>query len=398
MQSTCWILQFACLIAPVSQQEVIENPATTKEEVPAVLHVSRDVPRLVPIGSEAEASPIRPVDAVQKPTLGPAPLTTSTVEVEIPNNVRSVASGSAPRPTSEPAKPDYDRSTGVLQPEKTPVPDNLRYGNPPPRQQPQKELAQSEGGLTFQAPGQSTRTPQANSSEARPTPERTNRIQATVSEDPQTTPRVASNQQPRFRQPLPPATRQQAAPAPPKLMFDQSPIGSGVRRIPPRVSRRPEPPRTTISRNPNPSAPRTRPNTTPSRNRTTVSAPATPTAPSLKLFLAGQNGFATGQEADFQVIIVNEEKRVIEDLDIRLSPATGFRVTVLDRAASLDTRDQTVIWKIDQIQPGEQIVIRFKAIASEAGTMVHQLSSVDRRGKSTTSTFSTIAVSARQRR
>lgn len=373
---------------PVSGQDVADNTTGDSTPVPAVLHVSRDTPVLVPI--EKHGEPL-----TTAPNKNDLAVESTRVEFDrigegsSTNQVQSSVAGAAPRPSVSNAALD-DKSTSVIQPREVEVPENLKH----------RYLTNPYVGSNSASSGASSNSPEVVETINAHQGGTVQPPAARVAMAPRTgtTPSVPANQ-------IAISGPQRGAPAPPPVIFGDEPIGSGVRRRTPTVTRQQTqvplhaPRQTQPSRTQRPqrtvaSNPYARPLRDPQSDGRTQSTPQQEAAVTsdLQLLLAGENRFGVGQESDFQLIVLNHSDQAIANVQLRLQPASGFGITVLDRAAQMDTRDQTVIWTLDEIPASDHVVIRFKAIASRAGSLVHKLHAIDGEGHETAASFSTIAV------
>lgn len=407
MGSTSLLLHFACLLAPTQHDGSATFDQTQQERAPVILHVARELPQLQSVSplraSEAQTEAgIQPV-AVNRPvsnsprseeqdeknagglSLNPAaPRRQTSANEGRPTTEPAISLHAAADPTKRPPRPETapaprlnvtedQNAPATIASKKTPdaveveVPEVLRVrpretAKPAPAATPSSEVAS-------QRAGSSIRDVDSNGA-TEPT-----HVAA------RTSPSGSSN-----------------GLTPPRRLFDTSPIGSGVRRMPQERSSDDRWAGAEQFRvEPGASAAPSVSSSARARTGNVGSEPESVTSP-MQVLMAGPGSFAVGQANDFQVVITNHSNEVIDEALVQLTPSVGFRVTVLDRDAAMDQASGIVQWRVANLEPGSQEVIRFKAVASRQGKMVHTLNIVDREGNQSSARVSTVAVVARRGR
>lgn len=190
----------------------------------------------------------------------------------------------------------------------------------------------------------------------------------------------------------------------PGLLFGSAPIGNGVHQeAGPQLSRRfQQPPAVSARQIPQPAASPNSSSDVPiysarlpkrsdvvrERSQAPIQAQA---SPNYQLLLAGQSQFQAGIENSFAVVVVNPSDQDIENLEIVLQPAAGFKVTVLDRECEIDRRSGSVRWVIPLVEANVNEVIQFRAITDRRGKMTHSIEALDANGKKSKSAFTSIS-------
>lgn len=73
------------------------------------------------------------------------------------------------------------------------------------------------------------------------------------------------------------------------------------------------------------------------------------------------------EEANFSITVTNPKPSEATGIIVQLSVPTGLKVTVLDRDAWFDEKNQTISWEISQLSSGQQETIQYKAVGQAAG-------------------------------
>lgn len=159
--------------------------------------------------------------------------------------------------------------------------------------------------------------------------------------------------------------------APPRVIFGDAPIGSGVKDEPRRVASRTGAASALQDRRSLQSPEQFRVNSGGASTSELVGINE-----SLQVLLAGENQFKAGVERDFQVILLNQTDQPINNVTVYFHPARGFQVTRLDRQAHIDSSSGRVAWVIESVPAGEPTMIPFKAVAQRTGSLVHSVQAV----------------------
>ena len=92
-----------------------------------------------------------------------------------------------------------------------------------------------------------------------------------------------------------------------------------------------------------------------------------PARPVVAAQIVGPASVDIGQTADYMVAIVNPMNSLNEDLEIELDVPKGLKIVLLDRPAEFDKRKRTLNWKLDQIQPGEEVRLQYRVKSIHKG-------------------------------
>ena len=87
---------------------------------------------------------------------------------------------------------------------------------------------------------------------------------------------------------------------------------------------------------------------------------ALPAKPVVAAQIVGPASVDIGQTADYMVAIVNPMNSLNEDLEIELDVPKGLKIVLLDRPAEFDKRKGTLNWKLNKIQPGEEVRLQYR--------------------------------------
>lgn len=418
MGSTSLLFSMACLLTPVQQDATATDDQMRREQTPAILHVARDAPQLqslAPIRSDirGEKNVIADEAAEFQPASANGRQSAHRSVPEMPEQeTRQESEGLLLNPSARPDAQSTKISAGT-----TPGPVVWRGHVDDTKRPPRPMTVQTDSKNPPPTRSQSTsRTAAADPSSAnvevpevlRVRPRETAQPAPPAVSQPQSSSASSqwTNRDHKLNRPAEPTrvaarnTRNSEASGitPPRRLFDTSPIGSGVRRIPHQRSNEERLARADRFRVQRENR------SVPSTNSAVQSAPrlrsqeAEVVAEPLQIAMAGPRSFAVGQDVDFQVVITNLSDQAIDEALVQLTPSVGFRVTVLDRAAAMDQSSGIVQWRVADLQPGGQEVIRFKAESKRVGKMVHSLQVVGRDGKQATTRVSTVAVIARRSR
>jgi len=99
---------------------------------------------------------------------------------------------------------------------------------------------------------------------------------------------------------------------------------------------------------------------------TTVAAQASVDA-QLTATVDGPVTLGANQQADFSITVTNPNKSEATSIVVQLSVPAGLKITVLDRDAWFDQKNQTISWEISQLGSGQQETIQYKAVGQSIG-------------------------------
>ena len=413
MGSTSLLLQFACLLVP-AQHDGVAQDQTPQERSPVILHVAREVPQLQSV------TPIRTTDADDSATVQQTVANRPVADVSPNEEHEDTASGGLSLNAAAPVGRQLKQDDTVTAPPAITLQAAADPTKRPPRP-PQATGARRQASPPSLTASQKTPAPTAVEvpevlrvrphETARPAPAATAHptadspgVHSSVRdvESARVEPKrfeSARTQEPTHTTARGTGSPQPSSTNPPRRLFDTSPIGSGVRRIPQQQLQQDDRWVEADQYRVDPGTSGGRTVDSGARARASQSGQAAEAGPeTLQVAMAGPGSFAVGQSKDFQVVITNHSDEVIDEALVQFTPASGFRVSVLDQAAAMDQASGIVQWRVSNLAPGGQEVIRFKASASRPGRLVHTLQVVDREGNQSTARVSTIAVVARRGR
>lgn len=80
-----------------------------------------------------------------------------------------------------------------------------------------------------------------------------------------------------------------------------------------------------------------------------------------------------GATADYAIAVANDGRGEATDVYVRLQIPRGLVVTTLQSPAEFDPQQQTLVWHLAQLQPGQEEQLRFKARTTAPGHQVQRI-------------------------